>query len=419
MKLSTALIVIASAGAASAFAPARTFVSRPSVALNAEGILSKQTGQSALDPAVQSRYESLPFPEGKILAEYVWVDADGNTRSKTRTLPASKAASVDALPKWNFDGSSTDQAPGDDSEVILRPCRIFTDPFRPRSDGDKNILVMCDTLTPAGEPLPTNTRAIAAAAFEGRDDEETWFGLEQEFTLFNLDEQTPLGWPKGGMPSRAQGPYYCSVGPENNFGRHITESMYKACLYAGIEISGTNGEVMPGQQEYQVGPCVGIDAGDQLFMSRYILQRVCEDYQVFCTLHPKPITEGDWNGAGMHTNVSTKKMREEGGLEVIKQAIYRLGAKHQEHIAVYGEGNELRLTGKFETASIDDFSFGVANRGASVRIGRDTEAEGKGYFEDRRPSSNADPYLVTGKIMATIMEDVDVPEIAPLDKQEA
>jgi glutamine synthetase len=256
-------------------------------------------------------------------------------------------------------------------------------------------------------------------SFGGNEDQEIWFGLEQEFTLFNLDERTPLGWPKGGMPSRPQGPYYCSVGPENNFGRAITDSMYKACLYAGIAISGVNGEVMPGQQEYQVGPCVGIDAGDQLMMSRYILMRVCEDFQVYCTLHPKPIVEGDWNGAGMHTNVSTKKMREDGGLEEIKKAIYKLGAKHKEHIAVYGEGNELRLTGKHETASIEQFSFGVANRGASVRIGRDTEAEGKGYFEDRRPSSNADPYLVTGKIMETIMSDVDAPEIKPLDKAAA
>jgi glutamine synthetase len=250
--------------------------------------------------------------------------------------------------------------------------------------------------------------------------------LEQEFTLFNLDEKTPLGWPEGGMPSRPQGPYYCSVGPENNFGRAITDAMYKAALYAGIAISGVNGEVMPGQQEYQgknydhafdhayvsmcaprdvirikthlvgklllphlfvyiskVGPCVGIDAGDQLMMSRYILARVCEDFQVYCTLHPKPIVQGDWNGAGMHTNVSTKKMREEGGLEVIKQAIYKLGQKHSEHIAVYGEGNELRLTGKHETASIEKFSYGVANRGASVRIGRDTMAEGEGNFITR------------------------------------
>lgn len=412
----TAAIFLAAISATAAFAPSAV-APRASTSLNV--LLPRSTGQSPLDAAVIAKYDLLSFPEDKIMAEYVWVDAKGSTRSKTRTLTPDKAEAVENLPKWNFDGSSTGQAPGDDSEVILRPQAIFKDPFRPRSDGLSNILVMCDCYTPAGEPIATNTRAVAAAAFEGHDDEEVWFGLEQEFTLFNLDEKTPLGWPQGGMPSRAQGPYYCSVGPENSFGRHITDALYKACLYAGINISGTNGEVMPGQQEYQVGPCVGIAAGDQLMMSRYILQRVCEDFQVFCTLHPKPITEGDWNGAGMHTNVSTKAMREEGGLEIIKTAIYKLGAKHAEHIAVYGTGNELRLTGKHETASIDKFTFGVANRGASVRIGRDTEAEGKGYFEDRRPSSNADPYVVAGKIMKTIMEDVDVPVIAALNKAEA
>jgi glutamine synthetase len=414
MKFSTAIIALASASSAMAFAP----IAAPQKSTALNGVLSKTTGQSSLDPAVIAKYDALSYPDDSVLAEYVWVDAVGNTRSKTRTLTADKAASVESLPSWNFDGSSTDQAPGDDSEVILKPQRIFTDPFRPRSDGQKNILVMCDTYTPAGDPLDTNTRAYAQQFFDGKEDEETWFGLEQEFTLFNLDERTPLGWPEGGAPSRPQGPYYCSVGPENNFGRAITDSLYKACLYAGINISGVNGEVMPGQQEYQVGPCIGIDAGDQLMMSRYILMRVCEDFQVYCTLHPKPIVEGDWNGAGMHTNVSTKSMREEGGLDIIKKAIYKLGEKHSEHIEIYGEGNELRLTGKFETASIEDFSFGIANRGASIRIGRETEQDGKGYFEDRRPSSNADPYLVTGKIMSTIMGP-EAPEIAPLNKAEA
>ncbi|KAL3915649.1 MAG: hypothetical protein SGILL_005548 [Bacillariaceae sp.] len=392
MKFSAAFFAIAAASQAAAFAP--SMQQRSSSALN--GVLSQETGKSALDPSVIARYDALPFPSDTILAEYVWVDAEGNTRSKTRTLPAAKAESVESLPKWNFDGSSTGQAPGDDSEVILRPCRIFKDPFRPRSDELDNILVMCDTWTPAGEALPTNSRAVAEKSFAGKDDEETWFGLEQEFTLFNLDERTPLGWPEGGMPSRPQGPYYCSVGPENNFGRAITDAMYRACLYSGIAISGVNGEVMPGQQEYQGA--------------------VCEDFQVYCTLHPKPIVDGDWNG--MHTNVSTKSMREEGGLEVIKQAIYKLGEKHAEHIAIYGEGNELRLTGLHETASIENFSYGIANRGASVRIGRDTLDEGKGYFEDRRPSSNADPYLVTGKIMSTIMGP-EAKEIAPLNKDEA
>lgn len=415
MKFTLALLSVI--GTVAAFAPSAPAAS--SSALRMSKHMEPQTGQSQLDTSVVERYNALPYPADKVLAEYVWVDAKGECRSKTRTLLSAKTKTVDTLPRWNFDGSSTGQAPGDDSEVILRPCRIFKDPFRPRSDGEDNILVMCDCYTPAGEAIPSNSRAVAAKAFEGKDDEEIWFGLEQEFTLFNLDQRTPLGWPKNGVPNRAQGPYYCSAGPENSFGRAITDAMYRCCLFAGLEISGTNGEVMPGQQEYQVGPCVGIDAGDQLQMSRYILQRVCEEFQVFCTLHPKPIVEGDWNGAGMHCNVSTKDMREPGGLEVIKKAIYKLGAKHSEHIAVYGEGNELRLTGKFETASIDDFTFGVANRGASIRIGRDTEEDGFGYFEDRRPSSNADPYAVTGKIMKTIMEDVEPVVIAPLDREGA
>ena len=156
---------------------------------------------------------------------------------------------------------------------------------------------MCDCNTPGGEPIKTNTRAFAAELFAKHEAEEVWFGMEQEYTLFNLDQVTPLGWPAGGFPG-PQGPYYCGAGPENMFGRAIGEAHYRACLYANIDISGPNGEVMPGQWEYQVGPCVGIDAGDQLWMSRYLLARVCEDFQVYCTLHPKPIVKGDWNGAG-------------------------------------------------------------------------------------------------------------------------
>jgi glutamine synthetase len=227
MKFSDIPLLLCILSSATAFStPSRP--SRTSTTLNV--VLTKSTGKSALDPAVIAKYDALPFPSDKVLAEYVWVDAVGNCRSKTRTLTVDRAASVDSLPKWNFDGSSTGQAPGDDSEVILRPCRIFRDPFRPRSDGVENILVMCDTYTPSGEPLPSNSRAIAEKQFAGKEDEIPWFGLEQEFTLFNLDERTPLGWPQFGFPTRAQGPYYCSVGPENSFGRHIVDSAYKAMV---------------------------------------------------------------------------------------------------------------------------------------------------------------------------------------------
>merc|ERR1719217_1972870 len=214
---------------------------------------------------------------------------------------------------------------------------------------------------------------------------------------------TPLGWPEGGYPG-PQGPYYCGAGADRSYGRAISEAHYKACLFAGLEISGTNAEVMPGQWEYQVGPVTGIDAGDQLMISRYILKRVCEDLGVHVTLDPKPIP-GDWNGAGMHTNFSTEKMRKAGGLTDIVAAIKRLGTKHEEHIAEYGEGNERRLTGKYETADINTFSYGVANRGCSIRIPRSTDADGCGYLEDRRPSSNCDPYVVTRKIFQTCTDE--------------
>jgi len=217
--------------------------------------------------------------------------------------------------------------------------------------------------------------------------------------MFDSDGVTPFGWPKGGFP-KAQGPYYCSVGAENAFGRPIVEAHYRCCLYAGIAISGINAEVMPGQWEYQVGPAEGIESGDQMFMSRYFLLRVAEIFGVVISFDPKPIP-GDWNGAGMHTNFSTEAMRQDGGFDVIIEAIKKLETKHMEHIAVYGEGNERRLTGRHETAPITKFSYGVANRGASIRIPRQAEKDKKGYFEDRRPASNACPYAVTSKVFET------------------
>lgn len=333
----------------------------------------------------------------KIIAEYVWIGGSGmDTRSKARTI-VGHVTDPAKLPKWNYDGSSTGQAPGEDSEVILYPQAVFRDPFR----RGKNILVMCDAYTPQGEPIPTNKRHQAAKIFSHPDveKEEPWYGIEQEYTLLQKDVKWPLGWPAGGYPG-PQGPYYCGVGADKAFGRDIVDAHYKACLYAGINISGINGEVMPGQWEFQVGPAVGISAGDEVWMARYILERITELAGVVLSFDPKPI-QGDWNGAGAHTNYSTKSMRHEGGFEVIKKAIEKLGHRHKEHIAAYGEGNERRLTGKHETADINTFKWGVANRGASIRVGRDTERDGKGYFEDRRPASNMDPYVVTSMIAET------------------
>jgi len=377
-------------------------VAPPSAAVRAPRAAVSMAEFVNLDSKVLDRYMALPV-EDKIQAEYLWIDAVGEVRSKCRTVLKSKAT-LDQLPNWNYDGSSTDQAPGDDSEVVIKPCAIFKDPFR----GGDNILVLTDTYTPGGTPLPTNSRAPAAEVFAAKPEEVPWFGLEQEYTLFNLDKITPLGWPVGGYPG-PQGPYYCGAGADRSYGRAISEAHYKACLFAGLEIAGTNAEVMPGQWEYQIGPTVGIETGDQMMVSRYILQRVCEDFGVHVTLDPKPMP-GDWNGAGCHTNFSTEKMRKEGGYAIIEEAIRRLGAKHQEHINAYGEGNERRLTGKYETADINTFSYGVANRGCSIRIPRSTEADQFGYLEDRRPSSNCDPYIVCSKVFATCT-DPNGPEL--------
>jgi glutamine synthetase len=238
---------------------------------------------------------------------------------------------------------------------------------------------------------------------EAAKDEEPWFGCEQEYTLFELDGVTPLGWPKNGFPG-PQGPYYCGTGAENSFGRQVMDAHYKCCLYAGITISGTNGEVMPGQWEYQVGPCTGVAQGDELWMSRFLMMRVCEALQVRVSFDPKPIA-GDWNGAGTHTNYSTRATREKGGFKAIIEQIEKLGRKHKDHVLGYGEGNERRLTGKHETCDIDTFKYGVANRGASIRIPRAAEKEQCGYYEDRRPASNMDPYIVTRMIVQTTLLD--------------
>ena len=314
---------------------------------------------------------------------------------------------LEDLPDWNYDGSSTGQAPGTDSEVIIKPQAIYHDPFR----GGNHVLVMCDTYTPQGVAIPTNTRKPANDIFNQKLDEIPWFGIEQEYTLFK--DGVPLGWPKssartfGGPTTQIgfpgpQGPYYCSAGADVAFGRPVVEEHLDLCLKAGLQISGINGEVLPGQWEFQVGPCVGIAAGDQMWMARYILHRVCEKHGVIASFEPKPI-KGDWNGSGCHTNYSTKAMRDQdNSLETVMiPMMKKLESRHKEHIANYGTGNEERLTGKHETAIMEKFSYGVANRGASVRIPNATAQQKKGYFEDRRPASNMDPYVVTGMIFQT------------------
>jgi len=354
---------------------------------------STQTNKVVLD-----RYMELDQGH-RVQALYIWIDGTGEgLRSKTKTLEG-KPASVDELPIWNYDGSSTYQAEGSNSDTYLKPVKMYRDPFR-RGD---NILVMCETYKYNKEPTDTNHRKLCLEVMNKAKDEHPWFGIEQEYTLLDTDGH-PFGWPKNGFPG-PQGPYYCGVGANRVYARDVVEAHYRCCLYAGIRISGTNAEVMPAQWEYQVGPTEGIDMGDDLWVSRYLLQRVAEDFGIVVSFDPKPMA-GDWNGAGAHTNFSTEPMRKPGGIKAIEAAIDQLSKHHIRHIKAYdpreGKDNERRLTGAHETSSIHDFSAGVANRGCSIRIPREVAEQGYGYLEDRRPSSNCDPYSVTRVVVQTV-----------------
>jgi len=357
-----------------------------------------QNNNAATDKVVLQKYLALPQGE-RVQALYIWIDGTGEgLRSKTKTLDKSPK-SVEDLPIWNYDGSSTYQAEGQNSDTYLQPVKIYPDPFR----GGKNIMVMCETYKYNKEPTDTNHRKVCKEIMKAAEADKPWFGIEQEYTLLAQDGH-PFGWPKNGFPG-PQGPYYCGVGANRVYGRDVVEAHYRACLYAGIRVSGTNAEVMPAQWEYQVGPTEGIHMGDDLWVSRYILQRVAEDFGVVVSFDPKPMA-GDWNGAGAHTNFSTEPMRKPGGMTAIQDAIDKMSKHHIRHIKAYdpreGKDNERRLTGAHETSSIHDFSAGVANRGCSIRIPREVAAQGYGYLEDRRPSSNCDPYRVTAVIVQTI-----------------
>jgi glutamine synthetase len=324
-------------------------------------------------------------------AEYIWIDGTEPTaklRSKTRIL-----ADGAELPIWGFDGSSTNQAEGHASDRVLKPVASYADPFR-RSD---DVLVMCEVFNIDDTPHETNTRAPLREVAEKFAAQESLFGIEQEYTFFKGSR--PLGFPEGGFPA-PQGGYYCGVGADEIFGREIVEKHLDNCLTAGLGISGINAEVMPGQWEFQVGPLSPLDVSDQLWVARWLLYRTAEEFGVSATLDAKP-AKGDWNGAGAHTNFSTKAMRE--NYAAIIEAAESLGRddKPLEHIKHYGSGVESRLTGAHETAPWNEYSYGVSNRGASVRIPWQVEVEQKGYIEDRRPNANMDPYVVTRLVVDT------------------
>ena len=323
--------------------------------------------------------------------EYIWLDGFEPTqsmRSKTM-IRRNFSGTLEECPMWSFDGSSTLQAEGGDSDCLLKPAFICEDP-----DRINGYLVMCEVLNADGTPHESNGRATI-----DDDDDDFWFGFEQEYFLWDPETKLPLGFPRDQTP---QGQFYCSVGGANAFGRDIIEDHLNQCLEAGLNVEGINAEVAAGQWEYQIFAKGARDAGDQIWVSRYLAERNAEKYGLTIDWHPKPLGDTDWNGSGMHANFSNTAMRESGDEAVFTKICEAFGKNIKKHIDVYGADNHMRLTGKHETQSIDEFSYGVSDRGASIRIPIGTIEDGwKGRLEDRRPASNGDPYKIAAVIIST------------------
>lgn len=365
-------------------------------------------------------------PTAITIAEYVWISDPRECvmRSKTRVLFAD-IAGVSEVPVWNYDGSSTGQATAEASEVLLQPVAVYDNPLPPASPADgceragrgaevRSILVLCEChgASASSDLLRSNTRAKARRVFSRAlvDKHKPWYGLEQEYVVLAADGRTPIAWHVGerdGCVPLRQDMHYCGTKDVTHVGRQLAETHLHLCLRAGIRVSGLNAEVLPGQWEFQIGPCTGIDAADQLWMARYLLLRAAESMHLAVTFAPKP-AGADWNGSGCHTNYSTQLMRSEredrAGLGEIYRVVERLSEDHARLMASacheYGRGNELRLTGQHETSNMTTFTCGAGDRTASVRIPHQTHVQGAGYLEDRRPAANADPYMVTAYLFA-------------------
>jgi glutamine synthetase len=338
----------------------------------------------------------------KFKLEYVWLDGYEpvpNLRGKTLVKEFASSPTLEQLPNWGFDGSSTQQAEGHNSDCVLKPVARYHDSTR-----INGVIVLCEVLHADLTPHPTNARATIL------DDPETWFGFEQEYFLYK--DGQPLGFPKEGFPKEGQGRYYCGVGYGHmgSIAREIVEKHLDLCIDAGINHEGINSEVAKGQWEFQIFGKGSKKAADEMWVARYLLNRLCEKYEVDVNYHCKPLGKTDWNGSGMHSNFSTKYLREVGGKAYFEALMAAFDKYKNEHIAVYGPDNHLRLTGHHETQSIDKFNYGVANRGASIRVPNSMPKNNyKGYLEDRRPNSQGDPYKIASRILQTI-QTVPLPE---------
>lgn len=330
------------------------------------------------------------------ITDYIWLDAEGEFRSKTRTFNY-QINTLNDIPNWNYDGSSTGQChPDGNTEIILKPVYFIRDFLR--NTKFTAFFVLCETYFTDGTPTPSNHRCKAKRLFElakenmSKDLKPT-FGLEQEYFMEYY------------LPA-TRGKHYCCPIKYNIYKEiQIAEEHYHLCLEGGIKISGINSEVAERQWEFQIGPCEGIEVADQLLLAKYLLKRVATKYGVEINFSPKPLK--DANGSGCHINFSTVDTMQPGGLEHIHRYISNMEKNHQQDLTYYGEHNDLRLTGKNETSNYDNFTFGVGTRNTSVRIPNETFKNGFGYFEDRRPASNMDPYLGISTLFKNVVSPTE------------
>tara|TARA_B100001093_G_scaffold517993_1_gene601287 strand:- start:46 stop:1170 length:1125 start_codon:yes stop_codon:yes gene_type:complete len=366
------------------------------------------------------------------IVEYVWLDNDSNLRSKSRTIGSkyllditlqeylykdlnkTKAdQNISLKMQWSYDGSSTGQAPGDNSEIIIRPVYIIKNSYYNQKYNENNYYIaLCQTFNHNFEPLDNNNYFKLTKYMHKDSEKIPYFGFEQEFFLMQVNQYNysqemsiPVGYNSSETNGQDTQQYYCANGASNVFERELVNLVYHHGLKSGLSLSGTNAEVAIGQWEIQVGPVTGIEACHQLWLLRFLLVRIAEEHNMNVSYHPKPLD--NWNGSGLHTNFSNNTMRKVMENKAEQDKVYQyiikyidsLKDSHELAIHIYGEDNILRMTGECETASYDSFTYGVANRGASIRIPKNVEINKYGYIEDRRPGANADPYNIYSILM--------------------
>lgn len=336
------------------------------------------------------------------ILEYIWIDGRGNLRSKYRTaFPkfdsyADAAHNYIAVKDWNYHDSSTYQASTENTEIALIPVAYYLNPF---FEQGRAFLILCKTYNADGSPTNTNFRHDAEKLFESSTSHylDPYFRINQEYFIIQSSGTTnfaPLCSYEQPQPD-----YYCGVG--NVTLRNLAEKHYQYCLNAHLKISAVNAEMEPTQWQFQIGPSSKISASDELWVARYILVKLSEEFRVCICFKPKSLPNpSNSSSLHLHTSFSTQETRDaqnQNGLKCIYQYIDRLSKKHTEHICIYGHNSNRVHSG----SDYHTFSFASGYRGNNICIPKSVLKAGCGYLEDMRPASNADPYRVTAAIFST------------------